>query len=122
MSQRGIDVVRAHLAKLPPTESLTIEERRAQYDKAERVFLTPADVAIDRVTAPTRPAEWLAPPGVRRNAVVLYLHGGGYVIGSPRPPPPLAAAPARASGNRGVLLRYPPAPGAPLPAPRAGGA
>src|SRR3989442_4944512 len=97
MSQRGIDVVRAHLAKLPPTESLTIEERRAQYDKAERVFLTPADVAIDRVTAPTRPAEWLAPPRGRRHAVVLYLHGGGYLIGSPRSPRPLVACagPAR---------------------------
>ena len=42
-------------------------------------------------------AEWLAPPGVRRNAVVLYLHGGGYVIGSPRSHRHLAAAIARAA-------------------------
>src|SRR5207247_9367885 len=116
MSQRGIEAVRAHLAKLPPTESLTIEERRAQYDKAERVFLTPADVAIDRVTAPTRPAEWLAPPGVRRNAVVLYLHGGGYVIGSPRSHRHLAAAIARAAGTRALLLDYRLAPEHPFPA------
>ena len=34
MTARGIDVVRAHLAKLPPSASMTIAERRAQYDRA----------------------------------------------------------------------------------------
>jgi len=116
MSQRGIDVVRAHLAKLPPTDSLTVAERRAQYDRAERVFVTPADVAIERVTAPVRPAEWLTPPGARASTVVLYLHGGGYVIGSPRSHRHLAAAVARASGARALLLDYRLAPENPFPA------
>ena len=116
MAQRGIDVVRAHLAKLPPSESLTIEQRRAQYDAAERVFPTPADVAIERVTAPTRPAEWLTPPGPSRDAVVLYLHGGGYVIGSPRSHRHLTAAVAQASGTRALLLDYRLAPEHPFPA------
>jgi acetyl esterase/lipase len=80
VTERGIHVVREHLAKLPPASSLTTEQRRAQYDRAERVFPTPADVAIERVKVPERPAEWLQPPGVRAEAVVLYLHGGGYVM------------------------------------------
>ena len=38
MADRGIEAVRAHLAKLPPADSLTIAERRAQYERAEKVF------------------------------------------------------------------------------------
>src|SRR6267142_1963189 len=84
MADRGIEVVRAHLAKLPPADSLTIAERRAQYERAEKVFPIPPEVKVERVTAPVAPAEWLRPPSAEAGRVVLYLHGGGYVIGSPR--------------------------------------
>ena len=116
MTERGIHVVREHLAKLPPSSSLTIEQRRAQYDRAERVFPTPADVAIEAVKAPQRPAEWLRPPRVRSDTVVLYLHGGGYVIGSPRSHRHLAAAIARAASAQALSLDYRLAPEHPFPA------
>jgi epsilon-lactone hydrolase len=116
MTDRGIAVVRAHLAKLPPSASMTIAERRAQYDRAERVFPTPPDLAIEAASAPTRPAEWLRPPGARTDAAVLYLHGGGYVIGSPRSHRHLAAAIARAAGTAALLLDYRLAPEHPYPA------
>jgi len=116
MADRGIDVVRAHLAKLPPPESLTTAERRAQYERAEKVFPTPAEVKVERVTAPTVPAEWLRPPSAEPARVVLYLHGGGYVIGSPRSHRHLAAAIAAAAGASALLLEYRCAPESPFPA------
>jgi phosphinothricin tripeptide acetyl hydrolase len=116
MADRGIGVVRAHLAKLPPSTSLTIAERRAQYDRAERFFPTPTDVTVEAVAAPEQPAEWLRPPGVRADAAVLYLHGGGYVIGSPRSHRHLAAAIARTAGVPGLSLDYRLAPEHPFPA------
>jgi len=116
MADRGIDVVRAHLAKLPPSDSLTIAERRAQYERAEKVFPTPPDVKVERVSAPAAPAEWLRPPSATPGRVVLYLHGGGYVIGSPRSHRHLAAAIAGAAGASALLLDYRLAPEHPFPA------
>ena len=116
MNARGIRAVRDHLAKLPPSSSLTLAERRAQYDRAERVFHAPDDVAVEVVAAPERTAEWLLPASARTDAVVLYLHGGGYAIGSPRSHRHLAAAIARAAGTRGLLLDYRLAPEHPFPA------
>ncbi|MGH7365332.1 MAG: alpha/beta hydrolase [Candidatus Rokuibacteriota bacterium] len=116
MADRGIDVVRAHLAKLPPADSLTTAERRAQYERAEKVFPTPPDVKVERVSAPAAPAEWLRPPSAVPGRVVLYLHGGGYVIGSPRSHRHLAAAIGSAAGAAALLLDYRLAPEHPYPA------
>src|SRR2546428_523668 len=116
MADRGIEVVRAHLAKLPPADSLTLAERRAQYERAEKVFPIPPEVKVERVTAPVAPAEWLRPPSAEAGRVVLYLHGGGYVIGSPRSHRHLAAAIAGAPGASALSLDYRRAPEDPLPA------
>jgi len=116
MADRGIDVVRAHLAKLPPSDSLTTAERRAQYERAEKAFPTPPDVKVERVSAPAAPAEWLRPPSAAPGRVVLYLHGGGYVIGSPRSHRHLAAAIAGAASASALLLDYRLAPEHPYPA------
>jgi len=113
MSARGIDIVRAHLAKIPP--ATTVAEKRAQYDRAERVFPVPPDVAIKTVQVPVA-AEWLEPPSARDGATVLYLHGGGYVIGSPRSHRHLAAAIARSARASTLLPDYRLAPEHPFPA------
>ncbi|HKZ07976.1 MAG TPA: alpha/beta hydrolase [Methylomirabilota bacterium] len=115
----GIDVVRAHLAKVPPAS--TVAERRAQYDRAERVFPVPPDIGVKAVAikpdgGPEIGAEWLEPPAARPNAALLYLHGGGYVIGSPRSHRHLAAALAAAAGAPTLLPDYRLAPEHPFPA------
>ncbi|HUG35618.1 MAG TPA: alpha/beta hydrolase fold domain-containing protein, partial [Candidatus Limnocylindrales bacterium] len=114
MASQGIKAVREHLAKLPQPE--TVEGKRNQYNKAERVFQTPADTRVETVQAGTVPAEWLVPVGARTDAAVLYLHGGGYVIGSPKSHRHLAAAIAAASGVAALLPDYSLAPEHPFPA------
>src|SRR2546430_16100056 len=117
MADRGIEVVRAHLAKLPPADSLTLAERRAQYERAEKAFPIPPEVKVERVTAPVAPAEWLRPPSAEAGRVVLYLHGGGYVIGSPRSPPPPGGVVAGAAGGRARSRALPPGPAGSPPPP-----
>ena len=64
-------------------------------------------------------AIWLYPKGVdRAGPVVMYLHGGGFTLGSPRTHAGLAAHLARASGLVAVLPRYRLAPEHPYPAAR----
>ena len=116
MADRGIEAVRAHLAKLPPSDTMTTAERRAQYERAEKAFPTPPDVKVEHVNAPVAPAEWLRPPAGDSGRVVLYLHGGGYVIGSPRSHRHLAAAIAGAASASALLLDYRLAPEHPYPA------
>jgi monoterpene epsilon-lactone hydrolase len=113
MTDRGIAAVRAYLAKIAP--AITIAERRAQYDRAERVFPVAPDTTIEPIRVESVGAEWLTPAAARDGAVVLYLHGGGYVIGSPRSHRHLAAAIAEASGVRALLLDYRLAPEHPFP-------
>jgi phosphinothricin tripeptide acetyl hydrolase len=71
---------------------------------------------VERVSAPIAPAEWLRPPAAVAGRVVLYLHGGGYVIGSPRSHRHLAAAIASAGAANALLLDYRLAPEHPFPA------
>src|SRR5499426_263637 len=116
MANRGIAAVREHLAKLPPVDTLTLAQIRAQYERAERVFPIAPDVKVERVTVPTIPAEWLRPPSASGGRVILYLHGGGYMIGSPRSHRHLAAAIGAAAGASALLIEYRCAPESPFPA------
>jgi len=112
----GIGAVRAHLAKLPAPETMTIAERRQQYDRAEKVFALPPQMAPESVQAGDCPAEWLRTPALRADAALLYLHGGGYVIGSARSHRHLAGAIAAAAGIACLFPDYRLAPEHPLPA------
>ncbi|MBB3045838.1 acetyl esterase/lipase [Litorivivens lipolytica] len=62
-------------------------------------------------------AEWLVPARVGAEApVILYLHGGGYISGSPLSHRDLAGRLGKAAGARCLVLDYRLAPEAPFPA------
>lgn len=76
----------------------------------------PADVKVEPTTLGGVPGEWVTAPGADAGAVLLYLHGGGYVMGSPNTHRDLVARLSRASGLPAFAADYRLAPEHPFPA------
>jgi monoterpene epsilon-lactone hydrolase len=65
-----------------------------------------AFVASQRVVTDLWEGEWIAAPGARVEHVILYLHGGGYVSGSPRTHRALVGHLSRHARARVLALDY----------------
>lgn len=76
----------------------------------------PPGAQVEPVRVDQRDAEWVVMPDSATDRVVLYLHGGGYVMGSPRTHRELAARIAREAAARVLVLDYRLAPEHPFPA------
>lgn len=105
---------RRHPARGPARESW-VGVRRLMADAAARTRVPP-DIHVEPVVAGGVPAEWVHAPGARADRALLYLHGGGYVAGSPGSHRGLAAALSRAARVRVLSLDYRLAPEHPFPA------
>jgi monoterpene epsilon-lactone hydrolase len=93
-----------------------LEERRAAFAPAGRLYPVPDDVVVTPADAAGVSAHWLAAPGTDAGPVLLFLHGGGYELGSLRSDGELAARLGRASGMRVLFPEYRLAPEHPFPA------
>jgi epsilon-lactone hydrolase len=94
----------------------TLEERRATFAPAGRIHPIPDDVQVTEVSAGGVPAHWLAAPEADPGRVLLFLHGGGFQMGSLRSDGELAARLGRVSGMRVLFPEYRLAPEHPFPA------
>ena len=115
MPDPEITALRAKLAAR--VRSPEIAQRRRDFDLIATVYPTPADATVTPVDAGGVRAEWTATPGAAAERAVLYVHGGGYVIGSLASHRHLVAEIGRASGARVLALDYRLAPEHPFPAP-----
>jgi len=92
----------------------SVEKMRAGMEKvAERVA---GDIKCDPIDAGSVKAEWIVPPNAAPDRVILYLHGGGYVMGSINTHRAMISRIARASQARALALDYRLAPEHPFPA------
>ncbi len=115
MADPEIAALREMLAQRPrPTD---IAERRAGFDAFARAFPVADDIVVEPVTANGVPAEWTSAPGADTSRAVLYLHGGGYVIGSLASHRHVTSEIARDLGCRTLALHYRLSPEHPFPAP-----
>jgi acetyl esterase/lipase len=95
----------------------TTDEDRASYENMLASMPMADDIDTERVGAGGVPAEWIRAPGAQSDRVMLYFHGGGYVVGSMRTHRTMLSHISRASGFAVLGLDYRLAPETPFPAP-----
>jgi acetyl esterase/lipase len=121
MTRPQRDALDALLRAAPRDPDLSPEAQRRGFALA-LTRPAPADVTVRRTLLGGRPALELVPSGAAEaagaagRARLLYLHGGGYVIGSPETHEGLVGELARRAGVRATSLDYRLAPGHPFPA------
>ena len=90
--------------------------RRAMASRTGMPNAFPSGVRIERSTVPALPGEWITPAAVTTPGVILFMHGGGYVAGSPKTHRALTTWLAHRAGMRLFSLDYRLAPEHPFPA------
>lgn len=114
--QERIDALRSFREAAAGQPAPPVAQTRATFDARSEQYPLPADVTVTAAGAGGVPAYWLTVPGAAAGKALLYLHGGGYQIGSLRSHAELAARLGRASGLRVLLPEYRLAPEHPFPA------
>jgi monoterpene epsilon-lactone hydrolase len=92
-----------------------LEQRALLENQAKRAPMPP-NVVVQPIAIGDLPAEWLRPVGVNDDRAVLYLHGGGYTLGSCNTHRALGARLALASQTPVLVIDYRLAPEHPFPA------
>jgi epsilon-lactone hydrolase len=114
MSLQQLESLIQKLKAVPVDPTASIGRRRGAMEKA--AFRLDSDCTAEPVTAGGVPGEWVSAPGADSGRNVLYLHGGGYTIGSIKTHRCLAGWVSRAAKARVLIIDYRLAPEHPFPA------
>jgi epsilon-lactone hydrolase len=108
--QQAIDAMKS----LAQASAATPQEMRALFEQTAAP--AEADIKCEPVNAGGVKAEWVCAPAANPERAVLYLHGGGYVLGSIQTHRDLMGRVSRAAKVRVLGLDYRLAPEHPFPA------
>lgn len=116
MSMEQLVFLIQRIREREPDKKPTLAESRASLEEMARVFPVEEDVRVEPVEAGGVSGEWVAAPNAEAQRVLLYLHGGGYAIGSAASHRAMVGRISRAAGARALSLDYRLAPEHPHPA------
>ena len=83
-----------------------IEESRAGMEEITRLAPLHKDATLENIDAGGVPAAWMITPGVAKDRAILYLHGGGYTVGSITSHQDLTQRISKVSNTRVLILDY----------------
>jgi acetyl esterase/lipase len=113
------DMLRRHreaARAVPDAPPPSVAEQRAATAAFSETTAVPEGVAFAEGEAGGVPVLWADPAGAATDRVILYVHGGGYVVCSAHTHARLTGHVARATGCRAVSVDYRLAPEHPHPA------
>ncbi|HEY6394506.1 MAG TPA: alpha/beta hydrolase [Candidatus Binataceae bacterium] len=116
MSQQQLQAIIQMLKAQPPSPDATLEQTRVGFEQLANMFPVDPEAKREPVQAGGVKAEWVSTPNADAGRSILYLHGGGYVIGSINTHRSLAARLSRVAKARVLLIDYRLAPEHPHPA------
>lgn len=117
MASEQLKVVLEMLRNAPPIiGGQSVEKMRAAMEDMTTGAPLPDGTELQAVEANGVPCEWTSTPGVDPGRAILYLHGGGYVIGSIATHRGLVSRLTSATGSRALSVGYRLAPENPFPA------
>ena len=116
MPNAQLDAVIDLLTSRESPENPTVHDSRARWEKLARAVGGDTAASILRVDADGIPAELVSSGEASSGRAILYLHGGGYVIGSPATHRELARRLSVAADADVLAIDYRLAPENPFPA------
>ena len=116
MSIDQLELVVALLSARERPQNPTVEEYREGFERLSAKVGVGTNTSIKQVEANGVPGEMVSADGASEDAVTLYLHGGGYVIGSPKTHRELARRLSTETGGSVLVIDYRLAPENPFPA------
>lgn len=112
----GIDKLMETLRERGHPDGLTLAERRARLEEMGEKFPAPDTATVETLEVAGCKAEWVYDKGADQGRVMLYVHGGGYVLGSLSSHRNMVYEISKAIGGRVLNLDYRLGPEHPFPA------
>jgi epsilon-lactone hydrolase len=116
MTVSQLDSLITLLRSRPAPDKPNVADSRARYEKMAALLGGAPDAKVEKVDAGGVPSEWVTAPGADPRRALLYLHGGGYAIGSLNTHRRLAYDLSATSAAHVLLIDYRLAPEHPFPA------
>jgi len=116
MASEQLKIVLQILEANPLPKGVSVQEMRDGIEKMLGTLPIPEGITTEAVEANGVPCEWTDASGADPERVLLYLHGGGYVVGSLNTHRGQVAGYSIASGARALSVGYRLAPEHPHPA------
>lgn len=110
------DLYRSWVERMTANPAMDLPTMRDLFEEWHLPTAEPVGVSYEEVDADGVPAMWCVPEGCASDRVIIWTHGGGYVVGSMHSHRKVAGHLAKAAGVRALVLDYRRAPEHPHPA------